>query len=155
MCATTTRTEHIWDSARTHQPAGSVPWVWVACWPSRDSAACITVTIELLDSHRKYVLGQQCLRNGVWHRRHEEQSAPFWRCSLRVPALLARRWVSIPSVLQSGWDFGEGQPDKNGRGERIRTSGLLVPNQARYQAALRPDRARRGLAGLPSETMRV
>ena len=27
----------------------------------------------------------------------------------------------------------------NGRGERIRTSGLLVPNQARYQASLRPD----------------
>ena len=27
----------------------------------------------------------------------------------------------------------------NGRGERIRTSGLLLPKQARYQAALRPD----------------
>lgn len=26
----------------------------------------------------------------------------------------------------------------NGRGERIRTSGLLLPKQARYQAALRP-----------------
>ena len=31
------------------------------------------------------------------------------------------------------------QLEKNGRGERIRTSGLLVPNQARDQAALRPD----------------
>ena len=27
----------------------------------------------------------------------------------------------------------------NGRGERIRTSGLLLPKQTRYQAALRPD----------------
>ena len=27
----------------------------------------------------------------------------------------------------------------NGRGERIRTSGLLVPNQALYQAEPRPD----------------
>ena len=26
-----------------------------------------------------------------------------------------------------------------GRGERIRTSGLFVPNEARYQAALHPD----------------
>jgi hypothetical protein len=30
-----------------------------------------------------------------------------------------------------------------GRGERIRTSDILVPNQARYQAALRPETARR------------
>src|SRR5690348_18416834 len=28
----------------------------------------------------------------------------------------------------------------SGRGERIRTSGLLVPNQALYQAEPRPDR---------------
>ena len=28
----------------------------------------------------------------------------------------------------------------NGRGERIRTSGLLVPNQALYQAEPRPER---------------
>ncbi len=28
---------------------------------------------------------------------------------------------------------------KAGRGERIRTSGLIVPNDARYQAALHPD----------------
>jgi len=27
----------------------------------------------------------------------------------------------------------------NGRGERIRTSDPLVPNQVRYQTALRPD----------------
>jgi hypothetical protein len=30
------------------------------------------------------------------------------------------------------WDF-------NGRGERIRTSDPLVPNQVRYQTALRPE----------------
>jgi hypothetical protein len=31
---------------------------------------------------------------------------------------------------------------RNGRGERIRTSGLLVPNQALYQAEPRPDENR-------------
>ena len=30
--------------------------------------------------------------------------------------------------------------DKNGRGERIRTSDPLVPNQVRYQTALRPEK---------------
>ena len=37
---------------------------------------------------------------------------------------------------------GAGQLDlsvKNGRGERIRTSGLYVPNVALYQAKLHPD----------------
>ena len=29
--------------------------------------------------------------------------------------------------------------DNNGRGERIRTSGLTVPNGTRYQAAPHPD----------------
>jgi hypothetical protein len=29
--------------------------------------------------------------------------------------------------------------DLNGRGERIRTSDPLVPNQVRYQTALRPE----------------
>jgi hypothetical protein len=29
--------------------------------------------------------------------------------------------------------------EKDGRGERIRTSGLLVPNQALYQAEPRPE----------------
>ncbi len=28
---------------------------------------------------------------------------------------------------------------ENGRGERIRTSDLTIPNRARYQAALRPE----------------
>ncbi len=32
-----------------------------------------------------------------------------------------------------------GHPKKNGRGERIRTSDPLVPNQVRYQTALRPE----------------
>jgi hypothetical protein len=31
-----------------------------------------------------------------------------------------------------------------GRGERIRTSGILLPKQARYQAALRPEKSRCG-----------
>ena len=42
-----------------------------------------------------------------------------------------------PSTVKSQNNFS----GINGRGERIRTSGLLVPNQARYQASLRPDGA--------------
>ena len=34
--------------------------------------------------------------------------------------------------------LAEGHLSENSRGERIRTSGLLVPNQALYQAELRP-----------------
>ena len=33
----------------------------------------------------------------------------------------------------------EGYEEKNGRGERIRTSGLYVPNVALYQAKLHPE----------------
>ena len=33
------------------------------------------------------------------------------------------------------------QIGRNGRGERIRTSDPLVPNQVRYQTALRPEYA--------------
>ena len=40
-----------------------------------------------------------------------------------------------PSAVNSNHDFS----GMNGRGERIRTSGLLVPNQALYQAEPRPD----------------
>ena len=37
--------------------------------------------------------------------------------------------------------YGQRSREKNGRGERIRTFDPLVPNQMRYQAALRPDNA--------------
>ena len=42
------------------------------------------------------------------------------------------------------WTFGNPGNDRmslilNGRGERIRTSDPLVPNQVRYQTALRPE----------------
>ena len=37
--------------------------------------------------------------------------------------------------------YGQRSREKNGRGERIRTFDPLVPNQMRYQAALRPDLA--------------
>ena len=40
-----------------------------------------------------------------------------------------------PSAFETDNDFS----GMNGRGGRIRTCGLLVPNQARYQASLRPD----------------
>jgi hypothetical protein len=34
---------------------------------------------------------------------------------------------------------GRISPQQNGRGDRIRTCDLLVPNQALYQAKLHPD----------------
>jgi hypothetical protein len=37
--------------------------------------------------------------------------------------------------------FFDGLFERNGRGERIRTSDPLVPNQVRYQTALRPELA--------------
>ncbi len=37
--------------------------------------------------------------------------------------------------------YGQRSRELNGRGERIRTFDPLVPNQMRYQAALRPDSA--------------
>ena len=40
--------------------------------------------------------------------------------------------------------------DPNGRGERIRTSGLYVPNVALYQAKLHPDFGDRARLGLPA-----
>jgi leucyl/phenylalanyl-tRNA--protein transferase len=39
----------------------------------------------------------------------------------------------------SGYHYSEAFNQLNGRGERIRTFDPLVPNQMRYQAALRPD----------------
>ena len=48
--------------------------------------------------------------------------------------------------------------EKNGRGERIRTSDPLVPNQVRYQTALRPElmlnsRRRLGAIREPQEAL--
>jgi hypothetical protein len=51
---------------------------------------------------------------GLWERRSEE--------------------VLLESLSKKG--FGH---LRNGRGERIRTSDPLVPNQVRYQTALRPE----------------
>ena len=41
--------------------------------------------------------------------------------------------------MQAGGEDERDAPELDGRGERIRTSGLLVPNQALYQAEPRPD----------------
>ena len=49
---------------------------------------------------------------------------------------VGRKLVRPKSVTHvSGID-----PVRDGRGERIRTSDLTVPNRTRYQTALRPDR---------------
>src|SRR3954447_2096910 len=44
---------------------------------------------------------------------------------------------TLPGLLVKFWD--RGIFGRIGRGERIRTSGLLVPNQALYQAEPRPE----------------
>ena len=42
--------------------------------------------------------------------------------------------------------------ERNGRGERIRTSDPLVPNQVRYQTALRPELCCQEPLMMPSAT---
>jgi hypothetical protein len=51
----------------------------------------------------------------------------------RTPDPQLRRLMLYPTELRT--ETGE----FDGRGERIRTFDPLVPNQMRYQAALRPD----------------
>ena len=45
--------------------------------------------------------------------------------------------------------------EESGRGERIRTSGLYVPNVALYQAKLHPDGPATGLASRPVSSERA
>jgi hypothetical protein len=54
--------------------------------------------------------------------------------------LLSRRRKCNTRLLKAlRHDLQKSQKWKNGRGERIRTSDPLVPNQVRYQTALRPE----------------
>ena len=49
--------------------------------------------------------------------------------------------VSVTPAYRKPFDtIFETVKNENGRGERIRTSDPLVPNQVRYQTALRPER---------------
>ena len=47
--------------------------------------------------------------------------------------------IASPNEKASKYRYVEAFVLCNGRGERIRTFDPLVPNQMRYQAALRPD----------------
>lgn len=49
---------------------------------------------------------------------------------------MSRRYVE--ESIKKRIPFRRNSSIFNGRGDGIRTHGLLVPNQARYQAALRP-----------------
>ena len=51
--------------------------------------------------------------------------------------LRARSWILEPKIVSVG--VRTSQTDSFGRGDRIRTYDILVPNQARYRAALHPD----------------
>ncbi len=57
----------------------------------------------------------------------------FWMFSHYPSSVMVSKMLVCYIVL--------GSLVENGRGERVRTSDLSVPNAARYQAALRPDTA--------------
>ena len=79
-----------------------------------------------MTTHRVQTARDQGIESGIVKAKHHESTRPS-----------GIRSISLGSGVQSA------SPNDcngiNGRGERIRTSGLLVPNQARYQASLRPD----------------
>jgi hypothetical protein len=59
---------------------------------------------------------------------------------IRTPGPLLRRQLLYPTELQAQNALVHSElSTENGRGERIRTSDILLPKQARYQAALRPE----------------
>src|SRR3954469_10188223 len=63
-----------------------------------------------------------------------------------------RDLLGAPSATATGALAAHGHPAdfaKEDRGERIRTSDLLRPRQARYQAALRPARSDGGVYSIP------
>ena len=55
----------------------------------------------------------------------------------RTPDPQLRRLLLYPTELRAEIE----KKKRYGRGDRIRTYDPLVPNQMRYQAALRPDKA--------------
>ena len=69
------------------------------------------------------------------------------RCSIQmsyghmklVLFVLSHHLVSSTSVTHSSLAEQHTRTTRTGRGERIRTFDILVPNQARYRAALRPE----------------
>ena len=72
-------------------------------------------------------------------------SAKFYGApeGIRTPGPLLRRQLLYPTELQAQLIIENRQlsiDNFTGRGERIRTSDILLPKQARYQAALRPDK---------------
>ena len=68
------------------------------------------------------------------HRRWDTKPAIGLPGGDRTPDPQLRRLLLYPTELRA-----EIERKRYGRGERIRTFDPLVPNQMRYQAALRPD----------------
>ena len=58
--------------------------------------------------------------------------------------MMAKVLISITfwSTAIHGENRKRGEKERNGRGGRIRTCDILLPKQARYQAALRPETKR-------------
>ena len=52
----------------------------------------------------------------------------------------------------NGYLCNRGTPRNLGRGERIRTSDILLPKQARYRAALHPAEANYAISAEPLRT---
>jgi hypothetical protein len=60
-------------------------------------------------------------------------------CTLACPEGIEPPTHSLEGCCSIQLSYGQRSKDIDGRGERIRTFDPLVPNQMRYQAALRPD----------------
>ena len=80
-----------------------------------------------------------CTRGRVWipHQFDQRRRVSKGRGAAASAPFSARR--ARPRGLGNGRKGSRGR--MNGRGERIRTSGLYVPNVALYQAKLHPDAA--------------
>jgi hypothetical protein len=67
--------------------------------------------------------------------------ASFHQAQETFTDLMAKSPMQDVTRLCAGelMDFSEGEPKEVSRGERIRTSDPLVPNQVRYQTAPRPE----------------
>ena len=67
----------------------------------------------------------------------------MYAATLCAPAAITEPTIALGIPRNEGLAVsGQRQGDfvRNGRGERIRTSGLYVPNVALYQAKLHPDK---------------
>ena len=101
-------TGHILDSGREHRTAGLFQKPRVVPFPSRDSAGCIIVTIELpspdnFSSIHTYMYATYARVPAQVNLRAPQCDS--WSSAGYLLAL----WREEPRQFHWGWDFGEGQ----------------------------------------------